>query len=412
MTQATDTAEATEALAASETAPAHPPEASAIAAGEAAPVACAPLLKTPLHALHVARGGRMVPFAGYEMPVQYADGIIAEHNQVRAEAGLFDVSHMGQAFLVGADHETVARALETLVPADIVNLAPGRQRYTQFTNEEGGILDDLMVTRSADPAEDGVLFLVVNAATKEADYTHLAAHLPSGVRLMRADHRALVAVQGPMARQAVGRHCPEAVPMPFMSAITTRFDGIDCHISRSGYTGEDGYEISCKATRMRAIVERLLSEPSVKLIGLGARNSLRLEAGLCLYGHDIDTTTSPVEAALTWSIQKRRRTGGGFPGAERIQREIAEQPARVRVGIKPEGRAPAREGTEIRSIAGEPIGKVTSGGFGPTVNGPIAMGYVENGFAEVGTGVQLIVRGKELAASIVALPFVPHRYVR
>ena len=286
----------------------------------------------------------MVPFAGYEMPVQYPDGIIAEHNHVRTQTGLFDVSHMGQAFLVGADHETVARALETLVPADIINLAPGRQRYTQLTNEEGGILDDLMVTRSADPAEDGVLFLVVNAATKEADYAHLAARLPAGVRLIRADHRALVAVQGPMARQAVGRHCPEAVPMTFMSAITTRFDGIDCHISRSGYTGEDGFEISCKATRVRAIAERLLSEPSVKLIGLGARDSLRLEAGLCLYGHDIDTTTSPVEAALTWSIQKRRRTEGGFPGAERIQREIAEQPARVRVGIKPDGRAPAREG--------------------------------------------------------------------
>jgi aminomethyltransferase len=408
MSQAPDTAEANQA----ESAPSHPPEAAAIATGEAPASAPAPLLKTPLHSLHVARGGRMVPFAGYEMPVQYADGIIAEHNHVRDQAGLFDVSHMGQAFLVGADHETVARALETLVPADIVNLAPGRQRYTQFTNDGGGILDDLMVTRSADPAEDGVLFLVVNAATKEADYAHLGARLPIGVRLMRADHRALVAVQGPMARQAVGRHCPEAVPMPFMSAITTRFDGIDCHISRSGYTGEDGYEISCKATRMRAIVERLLSEPSVKLIGLGARDSLRLEAGLCLYGHDIDTTTSPIEAALTWSIQKRRRAEGGFPGAERIQRELAEQPARVRVGIKPEGRAPAREGTEIRSIAGEPIGKVTSGGFGPTVNGPISMGYVENGFAEPGTGVQLIVRGKELAASIVALPFVPHRYVR
>ena len=408
MSQASDTAEANQA----ESAPSHPPEAAAIATGEAPASAPAPLLKTPLHSLHVARGGRMVPFAGYDMPVQYADGIIAEHNHVRDQAGLFDVSHMGQAFLVGADHDTVARALETLVPADIVNLAPGRQRYTQFTNDEGGILDDLMVTRSADPAEDGVLFLVVNAATKEADYAHLAARLPAGVRLMRADHRALVAVQGPMARQAVGRHCPEAVPMPFMSAITTRFDGIDCHISRSGYTGEDGYEISCKATRMRAIVERLVSEPSVKLIGLGARDSLRLEAGLCLYGHDIDTTTSPTEAALIWSIQKRRRAEGGFPGAERIQRELAEQPARVRVGIKPEGRAPAREGTEIRSIAGEPIGNVTSGGFGPTVNGPISMGYVENGFAEPGTGVQLIVRGKELAASIVALPFVPHRYVR
>jgi aminomethyltransferase len=414
MTQAPDI-EAETPAAAEDGAPAppHPPEASAIATGEAQPEAVpAPLLKTPLHALHVARGGRMVPFAGYEMPVQYAGGIIAEHNHVRDQAGLFDVSHMGQAFLVGADHETVARALEALVPADIVNLAPGRQRYTQFTSPEGGILDDLMVTRPADPNEDGVLFLVVNAATKEADYAHLIAHLPSGVRLIRAGHRALVAVQGPMARQAVGRHCPEAVPMPFMSAITTQFDGIDCHISRSGYTGEDGFEISCKATRVRAIVERLLSEPSVKLIGLGARDSLRLEAGLCLYGHDIDTSTSPIEAALTWSIQKRRRAEGGFPGAERIQLEIAENPARVRVGIKPDGRAPAREGTEIRSLAGEPIGKVTSGGFGPTVNGPVSMGYVENGFAEPGTSVQLIVRGKPLPGSVVALPFVPHRYVR
>src|SRR4051794_12498996 len=372
MSQAPDTAEANQA----ESAPSHPPEAAAIATGEAPASAPAPLLKTPLHSLHVARGGRMVPFAGYEMPVQYADGIIAEHNHVRDQAGLFDVSHMGQAFLVGADHEAVARALETLVPADILNLAPGRQRYTQFTDANGGILDDLMVTRSADPTEDGVLFLVVNASMKEADYSHIAAHLPAGVRLIRADHRALIAVQGPMARQAVGRHCPDAVPMPFMSAITTRFDGIDCHISRSGYTGEDGYEISCKATRVRAIAERLLSEPSVKLIGLGARDSLRLEAGLCLYGHDIDATTSPVEAALTWSIQKRRRAEGGFPGAERIQRELREGASRVRVGIKPDGRAPAREGAEIRSSDGAAIGKLTSGGFGPTVNGPIAMGYV------------------------------------
>ena len=262
-------------------APEHPPEAAAIASGDAAPPpAPAPLKQTPLHSLHVTRGARMVPFAGYDMPVQYADGIIAEHNHVRSAAGLFDVSHMGQAFLVGADHETVARALETLVPGDIVGLAPGRQRYTQLTDEDGGILDDLMVTRSADPEEDGVLMLVVNAATKEADYAHLAARLPAGVRLLRADHRALIAVQGPSAVLAVGRHCPDAVGLRFMSAITTRFDGIDCHISRSGYTGEDGYEISCKATRVRAIVERLLSEPTVRLIGLGARDSLRLEAGL------------------------------------------------------------------------------------------------------------------------------------
>jgi len=239
---------------------------------------------------------------------------------------------------------------------------------------------------------------------KEADYAHIEARLPAGVRLLRADHRALIAVQGPSAMRAVA--------LPFMSAITTRFDGIDCHISRSGYTGEDGYEISCKATRVRAIAERLLSEPSVKLIGLGARDSLRLEAGLCLYGHDIDTTTSPVEAALAWSIGKRRRAEGGFPGAERIQREIADGAARRRVGIKPDGRAPAREGTEIRAADGAAIGKVTSGGFGPTVNGPISMGYVAHEHAAPGTAVQLIVRDKPMPASIVALPFVPHRYAR
>jgi len=331
---------------------------------------------------------------------------------VRAEAGLFDVSHMGQAFLVGADHETVARALEALVPGDILNLAPGRQRYTQFTDASGGILDDLMVTRSAEPDEDGVLMLVVNAATKEADYAHLAAKLPAGVRLLRADHRALIAVQGPAAVRAVGRHCPEAVALTFMSAITTRFDGIDCHISRSGYTGEDGYEISCKAKSVRAIAERLLSEPSVKLIGLGARDSLRLEAGLCLYGHDIDTSTSPIEAVLTWSISKRRREEGGFPGAERIQRELREGASRLRVGLRPDGRAPAREGSEIRSADGASIGKVTSGGFGPSVSGPISMGYVAREFAVPGTAVQLIVRDKPLPAQIVPLPFVPHRYVR
>jgi aminomethyltransferase len=417
MTQApdiTDTPAAeTPAEAAAPPAPEHPPQAAAIASGDAAPPpAPEPLKQTPLHSLHVTRGARMVPFAGYDMPVQYADGIIAEHNHVRSAAGLFDVSHMGQAFLVGADHETVARALETLVPGDIAGLAPGRQRYTQLTDEDGGILDDLMVTRSADPEEDGVLMLVVNAATKDADYAHLAARLPAGVRLLRADHRALIAVQGPSAVQAVGRHCPEAVGLTFMSAITTRFDGIDCHISRSGYTGEDGYEISCKATRVRAIAERLLSEPTVRLIGLGARDSLRLEAGLCLYGHDIDTTTSPVEAALTWSIGKQRREQGGFPGAERIQRELHEGAARLRVGIKPDGRAPAREGTEIRSAEGAAIGKVTSGGFGPSVNGPISMGYVGREFAAPGTKVQLIVRDRPMPAEVVALPFVPHRYVR
>ncbi len=418
MTQASDTTEpqlVEPQAVAPETAPsvAAPPDAPSAASGDAAPQAAPESLrKTPLHALHVARGARMVAFAGYDMPVQYAGGIIAEHTHVRTQAGLFDVSHMGQAFLVGADHETVARALEALVPGDIVGLAPGRQRYTQLLDESGGILDDLMVTRSDDPQEDGVLMLVVNAATKEADYAHLAARLSGNIKLIRAEHRALIAVQGPMAVQVVGRHCPDAVPLRFMSALSTRFDGIDCHISRSGYTGEDGYEISCRATRVRAIAERLLSEPAVKLIGLGARDSLRLEAGLCLYGHDIDTTTSPVEAALTWSIGKRRREQGGFPGAERVQRELRDGPPRTRVGIKPEGRAPAREGTEIKSADGRTIGKVTSGGFGPTVNGPVSMGYVEHGFTAPGTPLLLIVRDKPLPASIVALPFVPHRYAR
>jgi aminomethyltransferase len=367
---------------------------------------------SPLHALHIARGARMVPFAGYTLPVQYADGIIAEHNHTRSAAGLFDVSHMGQAFLVGPDHETTARALETLVPADILGLAPGRQRYTQFLNDEGGILDDLMVTRSGDPAEDGVLMLIVNAARKEADYAHLEAHLPANVKLLRAGHRALIAVQGPLAAHVVRRHARDAASMSFMSAMSTSFDGIDCHISRSGYTGEDGYEISVKATRVTAIVERLLDDPWVKLAGLGARDSLRLEAGLCLYGHDIDEATSPVEAALTWSIARRRRGDGGFPGVARIRGEIANGVARVRVGLKPEGRAPAREGAEIRTPEGTILGRVTSGGFGPTVGSPIAMGYVERGFADPDTPVVLIVRGKELPATVTALPFLPHRYHR
>jgi glycine cleavage system T protein (aminomethyltransferase) len=370
------------------------------------------LAVTPLRALHLARGARMVPFAGYEMPVQYADGIIAEHTHTRAAAGLFDVSHMGQAFLVGADHAGAARALETLVPADLVSLAPGRQRYTQILNEDGGILDDLMVTRSSDPSEDGVLMLVVNAARKEADFAHLVARLPAGVRLLRADHRALVALQGPLAAEVLARHARDAADMDFMSARSTSFDGIDCHVSRSGYTGEDGFEISVRGTRVVAIVERMLDDPRVKLAGLGARDSLRLEAGLCLYGHDIDETTSPVEAALAWSIAKRRREEGGFPGAARVQRELAEGPARLRVGLKPDGRAPAREGTEIRASDGAVIGKVTSGGFGPTIGSPVAMGYVDRSHAAPGTPVVLIVREKELPASVVALPFVPHRYRR
>jgi aminomethyltransferase len=370
------------------------------------------LAVTPLHALHRARGARMVPFAGYDMPVQYAAGIIAEHTHTREHASLFDVSHMGQAFLVGPDHVSAARALERLVPADIVGLGPGRQRYTQLLNQQGGILDDLMVTRSAHAHEDGVLMLIVNASRKQADYAHVEAELPPGVGLLRADHRALVALQGPRAAAVLGRHVPAAPGMAFMSAVSTRFDGIECHVSRSGYTGEDGFEISARATRINAIAERLLDDPQVKLAGLGARDSLRLEAGLCLYGHDIDETTSPIEAGLGWSIGKRRREEGGFPGAARVLDEAMNGPGRRRVGIKPEGRQPAREGSEIRAADGAPIGKVTSGGFGPSVGAPIAMGYVEPSYAEPGTAVTLLVRDRELPARVAALPFVPHRYHR
>jgi aminomethyltransferase len=318
---------------------------------------------------------------------------------------------MGQCFLLGPDHATTARALEALVPADILTLPHGKQRYTQFLNAEGGILDDLMVTRSADPAEDGALMLVVNAGCKEADYAHLAAHLPANVRLLRADHRALLALQGPKAAEVLARHVPAAEHMPFMTAITAEMAGVPVNISRSGYTGEDGYEISMRNEKADMLWSLLLANPDVKPIGLGARDSLRLEAGLCLYGHDIDTTTSPIEAALAWSIQKRRREEGGFPGAERIQRELHEGPARRRVGIRPEGRQPAREGSEIM-LDGRQIGTVTSGGFGPSVNGPVAMGYVEAAFAAEGTAVTLLVRGKELPATIAPLAFVPSRFYR
>jgi aminomethyltransferase len=370
----------------------------------------ASLATTPLHALHLARGARMVPFAGYEMPLQY-EGIIAEHLHTRAAAGLFDVSHMGQAFLAGPDHDTTARALEALVGADLVNLGPGRQRYAQLLNEEGGIIDDLMVTRSAQADEDGVLMLIVNAGRKAVDWEHLERALPPNVRLLRAEHRALIALQGPSAAAVLARHAPDTATMGFMTAKSTRLDGIECHVSRSGYTGEDGYEISVKAIRVRAIIERLLAHPEVKLIGLGARDSLRLEAGLCLHGHDIDVSTSPVEAGLAWSIGKRRRQEGGFPGASRILDELQRGPDRRRIGLEMDGRIPAREGAEIL-VDGAAVGKVTSGGFGPSVGRPIAMGYVDRRFATAGTAVIVLVRGKELAARIVPMPFVPHRYYR
>jgi aminomethyltransferase len=371
-----------------------------------------PLLHTPLHGEHAALGARLVPFAGYAMPVQYADGIIAEHAWTRAHAGLFDVSHMGQATLAGPDHETTARVLESLVPADILGLQPGRQRYSQLLNEEGGILDDLMVSRSADPAEDGALALVVNASTKEADYAHIAARLPASVTLQRHGDRALLALQGPAAAEVLAAYDPTIHDMAFMSARKLSLGGIGVHASRSGYTGEDGFELSVAAERAVDLWRLLLETETVRPIGLGARDSLRLEAGLCLYGHDIDTATSPVEAGLAWSIQRRRREEGGFPGEARIRRELADGPTRMRVGILPEGRAPAREGTPVAAPDGRALGTVTSGGFGPTVGGPIAMGYVVREAAAPSTALHLTVRGKPLPARVAAMPFVPHRYRR
>ncbi len=368
--------------------------------------------RTPLYDLHVALGARMVPFAGYDMPVQYPTGILTEHQWTRAEAGLFDVSHMGQCFLIGRDHETVARALEALIPADILSLKPGQQRYSQFLNEEGGVLDDIMVTRSAEPEEDGTLMVVVNAGCKDQDFAHLKAHLPAHIKLILAPHRALLALQGPKAALVLARLAPDVATMAFMTAISTVIEGVPVHVSRSGYSGEDGYEISIHEDRVRLLAERLLKESEVKPIGLGARDSLRLEAGLCLYGHELDVSTSPVEAQIQWSIQNRRREEGGFPGFERVKRELAEGPKRKRVGIQPDGRAPARDGTEIYNQAGEKIGVVTSGGFGPTLNGPCAMGYVDAAQAQDGTAISLMVRGTAMPARIVKLPFVPHRFYR
>ncbi|TVR08736.1 MAG: glycine cleavage system aminomethyltransferase GcvT [Salinarimonadaceae bacterium] len=370
------------------------------------------LLETPLHARHVSAGARMVPFAGYDMPVQYRDGVLAEHLWTRRSAGLFDVSHMGQAWIVGTDFETTARALETLVPADIVALKPGQQRYSQFLNDEGGILDDLMIVRPADPALEGRIFLIVNAGVKERDYAHLEAKLPGSVRLERDEDRALLALQGPQAVDILAALAPDVAQMTFMTGRFVEIAGAPVHVTRSGYTGEDGFEISIPADRAVAIWDALLADEAVRPIGLGARDSLRLEAGYCLYGHDIDEATSPVEAGLTWSIQKRRRAEGGFPGHARIARELEEGPARLRVGIRPEGRAPAREGAVIATPDGEEIGNVTSGGFGPTIEGPLAMGYVAKAHSAVGTPLHLVVRGKPLPARVVAMPFAPHRYKR
>jgi aminomethyltransferase len=370
------------------------------------------LSRTPLYEQHIALGAKMVPFAGYDMPVQYPTGVLTEHNWTRDHAGLFDVSHMGQCSVIGPDFDTTCAALEKLVPADLRSLVPGQQRYSQLLNEAGGILDDLMITRSAWKGMEGAFYVVVNAGRKLGDYAHLMSNLSDVVELKIWDGLALLALQGPKAEAVLSALDAKAKDIAFMHSAPLTLGGVEAHVSRSGYTGEDGFEISIRSEDAVKVWELLLAHDAVKPIGLGARDSLRLEAGLCLYGHDIDETTSPNEAGLMWSIAKRRRESGGFIGASRVQAEIKKGVTRKRVGIKPDGRAPAREGTIIQNAAGRAIGNVTSGGFGPTVNGPVAMGYVETEFAAEGTPLQLIVRDKALPASVVKLPFVPNRFKR
>lgn len=373
-----------------------------------------PLKKTPLHALHLSLGAKMVPFAGYDMPVQYPAGVLKEHLQTRAAAGLFDVSHMGQVIVKAksASFEDAARALESLVPVDILGLKAGRQRYGFFTDENGGILDDLMITNRGDH-----LFVVVNAACKEADVAYMKAHL-SGCDVTLLEDRALLALQGPRAEAALAELWPEVTAMKFMDVRDASLPDATCIISRSGYSGEDGFEISVPADRAEGIAKALLEHPDCQPIGLGARDSLRLEAGLCLYGNDIDTTTSPIEASLEWAIQKPRRMGGeragGFPGADRILDELTNGTSRRRVGLRPEGKAPVRghSGLFADAEGKTEIGEVTSGGFGPTVESPVAMGYVPTEYAAPGTQIFAEVRGKFLPVTVSALPFITPTYKR
>ena len=373
------------------------------------------LKHVPLHALHLSCGGKMVPFAGYEMPVQYAAGVLKEHLHTRSAAGLFDVSHMGQIRLrpKSGRVEDAATALERLVPQDILGIAPGRQRYALFTNDDGGILDDLMVANFGDD-----LFLVVNAACKDADEAHLREYLSDTCDIIPLPDRALIALQGPKAVDVLAKFDAGISAMRFMDSGPRSLLDIPCFVSRSGYTGEDGFEISIPAADAERLVTALLADPAVLPIGLGARDSLRLEAGLCLYGHDIDTTTTPIEAALEWSIQKARRKGGaregGFPGANTILRQLEEGAPRRRVGLKAEGRAPVREGAPLFAddSSANKIGKVTSGGFGPSVNGPVAMGYVPTPLATPGTTLTAELRGQRLPIRTAKLPFVAPTYQR
>ncbi len=365
------------------------------------------LARTPLYALHLELGAKMVPFAGYHMPVQYPSGIIEEHKHTRTHAGLFDVSHMGQIRLRGSG----AAALESLVPVDVIDLEPNRQRYALFTNDAGGILDDLMISNAGDS-----LFVVVNAACKQQDEAHLRKHLAASCEIEALTDRALLALQGPKAAMVMNRLAPSASALLFMTTGRMQIAGADCFVSRSGYTGEDGFEISVANDQAETLARTLLAEDEVAAVGLGARDSLRLEAGLCLYGHDIDTETTPVEASLNWALSKVRRhdgaRAGGFPGADVIFGQLAGGAIRKRVGIRPQGKAPVREGAKLVDAEGATVGMVTSGGYGPTVGGPVAMGYVDTALARPDTELQAIVRGRQHPINVVKLPFVKQRYYR
>ena len=368
------------------------------------------LLKTPLHALHLELGARMVPFAGYDMPVQYPLGVMKEHQHTREHAGLFDVSHMGQIRLSGAQ---AAKALETLVPVDIIDLPVGMQRYAMFTHEQGGILDDLMVANLGNDE----LFLVVNAACKEQDLAHLRKHLSTHCQIQPLfEDRALLALQGPEAVKVLERLAPEVAKMTFMQFAPVTLLGVECYVSRSGYTGEDGFEISVPAEHAEALARHLLAQPEVEAIGLGARDSLRLEAGLCLYGHDMNEKTTPIEASLLWAISKARRAdgprAGGFPGAETVFAQQQSGVARKRVGLLPQERTPVREGAEVVNADGNVIGSICSGGFAPTLGAPLAMGYLDTAYTPLDTDVWAIVRGKRVPMKVSKLPFVAQRYYR
>ena len=375
----------------------------------------ADLQKTPLYDLHVELNAKMVPFAGYEMPVQYPPGVMKEHLHCRGAAGLFDVSHMGQVRIrpKTGDLADAALALEKLVPVDVLGIGVDRQRYGFFTNDAGGILDDLMIANRGDH-----LFLVVNAACKDADFGLMQAGLSDVCDLEIIKGRALLALQGPAAQTALARLAPEVADMTFMDVATVQLSGAQCWVSRSGYTGEDGYEISVPDRQAETLARHLLDMNEVQAIGLGARDSMRLEAGLCLYGNDIDETTTPVEASLNWAIQKVRREGGdragGFPGAARIFRDFTYGPKRKRVGMLPAGRAPMRAGTRLFAdeSAADPIGAVTSGGFGPTLQGPMSMGYVSAKYHDEGTVIYADIRGKRMAATISPMPFTPAGFKR